>query len=186
MDEYCFAINQYLKDKHQVRQQLADNLDLDIDAAKEIINALFAGAVISKHTDSDIYHIVAGDLARIEYLKQDKFIQELVSDIKTCWLAIKPQIPMRTRMVKGRERRLPITARQKWRVYFELERCVLEVVVNYLRELNIRYFLMHDGWTCDTELNMDELVFVIERMTGYKLNLNNTINYPSVLQVAGV
>ena len=188
MDEYLFALRKYLANRTAIRAELALGIELEPKAVKEIINALFAGAVISKNTESDIYHILDGDLSRIEYLKQNEFIKELVSDIKTCWTYIRPHMQKRTREVNGRERLLPLNSRQKWNVYFELERVVLNSVRTYLDEKSIRYFLMHDGWTCNREINREELGDYVRCSTGYDiqfeyLETNNIQTYPSVLQV---
>ena len=172
LDEYLFALRKYLNDRTAVRDELSQQLELDPDAVKEIINALFAGAVISKNKDSDIYHILNGDIARIEYLKQNEFIKELVSDIKTCWTYIRPHMQKRTRVVNGKERLLPLNARQKWNVYFELERVVLNSVRTYLDERSIKYFLIHDGWTCNREVDREELGNYVRDTTGYEIKFD--------------
>jgi hypothetical protein len=190
MDLHLEALSRYLTDRQQVRDELAVALELPTEAVKEIINALFAGAVISRRRDSDIYEILNGDLARIEFLKQHEYIQELVKDIRCCWQYIRPVMQKRTKKTpKGTERRLPVTARQKWHLYFELERRVINAVRVYLEERSVRYFLVHDGWYSDREIDRDELrKFVYER-TGFKLNFdyektNNIQLYPSVVEVA--
>ena len=188
MDLYLFALRRYLKDRKAFREQIAEKIELDPLAVKEIINALFAGAVISKNPDSDIYHVLNGDLARIEYLKQDPFISELRSDIKICWEYIGPYMSRR-RNTKT-HRLLPITAKQKWNVYFELERVIINSVRTYLDERGIRYFLIHDGWTCDREIDRDDLRDHVRTNTGYEIKFEYTKTsniqiYPSVLQVAG-
>ena len=190
MDEYLFALRKYLNNRTEIRDQLSQQLELDPDAVKEIINALFAGAVISKNKDSDIYHILNGDIARIEYLKQNEFLTELVSNIKTCWTYIRPHMQKRTRVVNGKERLLPLNARQKWNVYFELERVILNSVRTYLDDKSIRYFLMHDGWTCNREIDREELENYVRDDTGYEikfdyLKTNNIQLYPSVVKVGG-
>jgi hypothetical protein len=181
MDEYLFALHRYLNDRTSIRNELANELDLDPDAIKEIINALFAGAVISKNTESDIYHILNGDIARIEYLKQNDFLKELVSNIKTCWTYIRPYMQKRTRLVNDKERLLPLNARQKWNVYFELERIILNSVRTYLDLKSIRYFLMHDGWTCNREIDREELENYVRDSTGYEIKFDymktNNIQY---------
>jgi hypothetical protein len=48
---------------------------------------------------------------------------------------------------------IPISSRQKWGVYFDLERQVLNEVREFLRETNNRHFLEHDGWSCENEIN---------------------------------
>jgi hypothetical protein len=173
MDLYLSALTRYLKEKNQVRQQLSAELELPIDAVKEIINALFAGAVISRNTRTDIYHILNGDLARIEFLKQNQFIQELVTDIKTCWQYLQPVIAKRTKKTKkGTERRLPVTSKQKWQVYFELERRVLNSIRDYLEEKQAKYFLEHDGWSCNEEINQIELRDYVKEQTGFVLKFD--------------
>ena len=185
MDLWLFALQRYLREKDQVREEIAKAMDLPIQAVKEIINALFAGAVISTRKDSDIYLILAGDLARIEWLKQDPYIQELISDIKCCWSYIQPTIPLRTKKNKlGQTRRLPVNSKQKWHLYFELERRVIDSVRTYLDERSIRYFLIHDGWSCDQEIDRDELSLYVKTKTGFSLNFeylkdnNNITNIP--------
>ena len=189
MDEYLFALRKYLNDRTAVRDELSQELELDPMAIKEIINALFAGAVISKNTKSDVYHILNGDIARIEYLKQNEFLTELVSDIKTCWTYIRPHMQKRTRIqISGKDRLLPLTSRQKWNVYFELERVILNSVITYLNHKSIRYFLIHDGWTCDREVDREELENYVRDETGYEIKFdymktNNIQLYPSVAEV---
>ena len=94
----------------------------------------------------------------------------------------------RTRVVNGKERLLPLNARQKWNVYFELERVILNSVRTYLDDKSIRYFLMHDGWTCNREIDREELENYVRDDTGYEikfdyLKTNNIQLYPSVVKV---
>jgi hypothetical protein len=187
MDLYLFALNRYLKDRTEVRQELAQRLELDVDAVKEIINALFCGARIANNKDSDIYQILLGDRARIEYLKQDPYITELRSDIKTCWEYITPTMSRRRKTKTNRL--IAISCKEKWRVYFELERSVLDEIRSYLTDKNYRYFLIHDGWTCDNEIDKDELSDFVRSKIGFDLKFeqkkNNNIQlYPSVVEVA--
>jgi len=189
MDLHLTALNRYLNQKTQVRKEIAWAIDLPIAAVKEIINALFAGAVISKNKESDIYYILDGDISRIEWLKQDPYIQELVQDIKTCWQYIRPVMQKRTKKTsEGTERLLPINARQKWLLYFQLERQVIDAVRDYLDLRSIKYFLIHDGWTCSDQIDQRELSDYVRDLTGFDvkfeyLKVNNTLTYPSVVEV---
>ena len=173
MDLWLFALRRYLTEKDQVRAEIAKNIDLPLQAVKELINALFAGAVISTNKDSDIYHILAGDVARIQWLKQDPYVQELVADIKTCWEYIRPLMPLRTKTTnKGTERRLPVNSKQKWLLYFELERQVIDSVRDYLSERSIKHFLIHDGWSCSSEIDRTELSLYVRTQTGFDLTFD--------------
>jgi hypothetical protein len=183
MDEYLFALRKYLSDRTIIRNELANELELDSDASKEIINALFAGAILSKNKHSDIYRILNGDIARIEFLKQHEFLTELREDIKTCWAYITPHLSRRRN--SSTNRLIKVTSKQKWNVYFELERCVLNSVRTYLDQKSNRCFLIHDGWTCEREVDRDELGDYVRTHTGYEIKFdymktNNIQYYPIV------
>lgn len=188
MDEYLFGINRYLSDRKQVRQEIADRTEISVEMAKELINALFNGAQLGLNQDSSIFELLQGDQARIEYLKQDPYIIELRSDIKTCWDIIKHTLPRKSITTKtNKQRILPISSRQKAGVYFQLERQVLNSVRNYLDMTNNKYFLEHDGWVCTNDIDMDLLIKWIKNETGYDINLDRSVlyktttSYPSVL-----
>jgi hypothetical protein len=180
MDLYLFALRRYLNDKDQVRNEIAKQMALPVAAVKEVINALFAGAIISTNSQhSDIYDILNGDIARIEWLKQDPYIQELIADIKICWEYITPTLSRRRNAKTGRL--LKINPKQKWQLYFELERRVIDQVRNYLSERNIRYFLIHDGWSCDQEINQIELREYVKTHTGFDLTFDHTFSEKDVV-----
>ena len=176
MDLYLFALRKYLSDRKQVRMELAEKADITYEEAKEIINALLMGAQLGHNKDSDIYKMLKGDKARIDFLKQDDFLVQLREDIKTCWDYIKPTLPVTVILDKNKkERRKPISSKQKAGVYFDLERQVLNSVRDFMDRSDIKYFLEHDGWVCDKELDMKKLNKWIENSTGFVIQLDNTI-----------
>jgi len=184
MDLYLFALRRYLKDRTQVRQELADRVDISYDQVKEIITALFCGARITCNPQSDIYHIVQGDHARILYLKQDQYLTELRNDIKICWDYIKPTMLKRTKKTSGGSIRcLAVNSRQKWGLYFDLERSVIMSVRTYLEERSVRYFLIHDGFSCDVEIDHNDLRDFVRNQCGFDLEFEfkNNIPYNTLL-----
>jgi hypothetical protein len=48
--------------------------------------------------------------------------------------------------INGKTRRKPMSSKQKWNIYFDLERTVLSCVREYLTDTNNKHFLEHDGW----------------------------------------
>lgn len=170
MDLYLFALRRYLEDRQQTRQELALALDIDIKTAKVIINALFCGARIGLGADFAISELVEHDPARIAWLKQDQYICDLRADIKTCWDYIKPSMMRRSRRDKcNRERLLPISSREKWMRYFDLERTCIDAVREYLDNNSTRYFLEHDGWSCEREIDVCDLSEFVYMRTGYQV-----------------
>lgn len=180
MDLYLFALRRYLNDRHHVRNELANNLQVDIKTAKVIINALFCGARIGHGSEFAISRLLNNDLSRIEYLKQDQYINELKDNIKTCWDYIKPTM---TRIgitdKNNKHRLLPISSKQKWIRYFDLERKVINQVIKYLDLTNNKYFLEHDGWSCTDLVNTNELSDFVFANTNFRLEFEQKITLPN-------
>lgn len=170
MDLYLFALRRYINSRQQVRQELAQALEVDIKTAKVIVNALFCGARIGLGQDFAISQLLDNDAAKIQYLKQDEFIQQLRADIKTCWLYIQQSMPrIGITDKRNKHRLLPISSKQKWQRYFDLERTCVNAIRNYLDQTQNRYFLEHDGWTCERQVEISELTDFVYNRTGFDL-----------------
>jgi len=189
MDLYLPAIRQYLDDRTLIRKQIAHDADIPEQVVKVIINALIAGAHLGKNPQCAIFKLLQGDIARIEYLQQHPFIVEFRSNIKTMWDYIKPTLQKRTIELKsGVIRTCPISSKQKWNLYFKLERQVLDQVRGYLDRTNNKYFLEHDGWSARHQIDEESLITYVYNKTGFKISvdvasLTTTTIYPCVLQV---
>jgi hypothetical protein len=173
MDLYLFSLRKYLNNRKLVRHQIAVESDIPESDIKIIINALFSGARLACNTDNAIYKILNYDTAKMEFLKQMPYIVSLREDIKICWEYIKPTMSRRTIIDKrsGKERYLPITSKQKWGIYFDLERQILNSMNEYLSETGNQCFLEHDGWTCVREIDEIDLVEHVLQTTGYKIKI---------------
>jgi len=194
MDLYLFAVHKYLNDRTSVRQQIANETEIPEKLVKIIINALFAGAQLGNNPTCAIYKLLNGDKARIEYLKQHPYIIELRNDIKIIWEYLRPVMTKRYATTKTNKRRLvPLSSREKWNLYFQLERRVLDVVRNYLDKTGNKYFLEHDGFTTQKQVNENELLDEIYDKTGFTLQLELEVlalneyynSYPIASQVGG-
>ena len=164
--------SKYLKDRTEVRNQLASETEITYSEAKTIINALLMGAQLGNNSDSDIYQILNGDKARIEFLKQNDYIKQLREDIKICWEYIKPTMTRKQITTKkGHKRILPLSSNQKAGLYFQLERKVLNSVKTYMDKTNNQYFLEHDGFVCKNLINLDAISDWIYNDTQFVIQL---------------
>lgn len=170
MDLWLDHIQQYLRDRTEIRNALAQRLEIDPNKVKQIITALFAGARIALNTDSAIYQLLDGDLARIHALKQDPYVQGLVQDIKIMWLYITPTMSRRTSNKTGRL--VPISSREKWHRYFQLEYQVLSAITDYLTLTDNEFFTEHDGWSCRYEVDQNLLRNHVRERTGFDIKLD--------------
>ena len=177
MDEYLFTLRRYINDRAAIRAQIALEAEVPERTIKRIINGLFQGAHISTHSTTIAYQELNGDPAKIEFLKQHEFITALRADIKTLWEYIRPQLSRRTRVDKnGHTRTLPISGKQKTALYRDLERVVLSSVREYLDETNNQYFLEHDGWATQREVDTTALIEHIQISTGYEIKIDSSCN----------
>jgi hypothetical protein len=173
MDVIPEYIDAYLKDRTTIRYEISQRVELDPSAIKVLVNSFFAGAKLGNNPTFATYKMLEGDLARIDYLKQDPFICGLRKDIKMCWDYIKPDMP-RTSVINknNKQQLLPLSSKAKWFRYFFLERQVLDSVRDYLNLNDIQFFAEHDGWTTDKEVDQVALITHVVQMTGYKIKLD--------------
>lgn len=173
LDEYLFALTKYINNRQQVRQELAEECEVSPEVIKEILQALLNGAVIKNDKQSSIYRALQGDLAKIKFLQQHTYIQELKSDIKKCWSYIKDTLPQRYITTQsGITKRLPLNSKQKASVYRDRERQVMREIERYLTLTGNRYFTEHDGWRCVNEVDIDEVIDYVKTNTGYMIKID--------------
>jgi hypothetical protein len=173
MDLYLFTLRDYIRNRQAIRAQLALQCEVSEQTIKRIVNGMFQGAQISRYNKSLTYIELDGDAARIEFLKQHKFIQDLKTDIAVMWDYLKPVMSKRTKVTKtGQVRQLPISGKQKTGLYRELERRVVDVVKDYMTLRDVRYFLEHDGWATDREIDINDLCDYIRERTGFDIKIH--------------
>lgn len=170
MDLYLFALRRYLSDRNQVRTELAKAIEVDMKTVKVLINALFCGARLGNNPEFALSQLLGNDSAKIAYLKENEFITQLRDDIKTCWTYIEPSMS-RTSIVdkNSRTRMLPVSSKQKWARYFDLERTILNHVIDYMKQRDYSYFLEHDGWACSNKLDVNDLSDYVYNSSGYRV-----------------
>lgn len=173
MDQWLPNVQAYISDRRRIRQELSERIGISTDLAKQIITALFAGARISVHHRSAISRILDGRVDRIQALRTDPFIAPLKDEIRTIWEYIRPTMSRRTQTDRlGRTRRVPITSRERWRLYFQLERQVLAAISDYLMSTGNQFFTEHDGWVCRHPVNQTDLIEHVRQVTGFQIQLD--------------
>lgn len=153
------TLDEFLADRQLYRQALAERVGCSEAQAKQIITALFSGAKLG--VGNAIADILNNDINQLNILKTNTWLIALRKDIKKCWDAI-----------KSSEKSLRLSSRQKWMIYFELERSVMNVVRTELNKLSVRYFLEHDGWRCDTHIDEYSLRLTVKKRTGYSVDFD--------------
>ena len=167
----------YLNNRAEIREHLAEGLEVDKKVVKEFINSLFAGAVISTSPVRAVMAMFSNDIAKIEFIKQDTFIQLLHNDIKSMWQPIIASAPVEYIIDKnGKKRKKPFNSRAKWNVYFRLEREILDAQIEYMKERKIKSFLLHDGIFTNTKIDVKTMTDYIKEKTGYDVQLEEMSN----------
>lgn len=162
------TLRDYLEHKDEFRNYLADLLDIDVQVAKELINALFNGAKISNNKvyQCSIFKMLDLNEDKLLLLKNDKKIKELRLNIKHMWDRIKV-------IEKGRG--TSWSKGDKWNIYFKLERNVMDVIYDELQKQNIFFFKEHDGFRTNNEIDIDFVEKAITEKTGYKIIIKRKI-----------
>jgi hypothetical protein len=172
MDSYLFALKELINDRSAIRERIANEIEVDTKTAKILLTALLQGSYISHSPKTNLYKAVNGDHSKIEWLKQDPWLTQLRADIKECWNHIIPYMSYKTmRDKRGVTRRLPINGKQKTALYRDLERSVLDSVRTYLNHRDNKHLLEHDGWSCQQEIDVGDLISYVRTHTGFEIEI---------------
>jgi hypothetical protein len=162
-------MDEFLINKTQVRIDLAERAELEIKDVKVLINSLFCGARLGNNPMFSLSQLLNNDESKVKFLQQDEFLTGLRDEIKIIWSYINPTIS-RSKNLKTK-RLKPISSSQRWNVYFQLESEVMSAVRSYLKKNKIKHFLEHDGWVCDIQVDVNQLLSDIELETGFNVKL---------------
>lgn len=152
------ALDLYIHNRTAVRERISQELDITAKTAKQIVHAMITGAMIGANPRSAIFQYLNYDRAKIVWLQQDTYIQQLKTDISNCWQVIKKNTTYTSKRFNGKD---------KSRVYRSLEKQVMDKVYKWLKRDNIRVVREHDGWKSDQLVDQIELRSYIRRATGY-------------------
>jgi hypothetical protein len=158
-------IQDYLDDRDKYRRKVMDLTGLPIDDSKNLVTSLFNGARLTANSYSAAFrHMTDSGMspgqaaAAMKRLQEDKDIRALRIAIRNAW--------RRLRMKLNREFR---TGRQKWHLYFILERKVLDAIKAELERQGRKYFTEHDGFRTDASVDVAALIDHVKATTGYEL-----------------
>jgi hypothetical protein len=154
-DKQTPGIDQYINNKRLMRQHIADLIDVDIKLAKKIIQAITNGARLVEDPRRDIFKLLDKDTDKLDLLKQDVWLTQYKKDFDNCWLAIHP-----------------VKIKTQWHTYFRLEREVLDTIVVYLKDNNIKHFLEHDGFYTDKPIDIPHVIELIRFNNNFNLTLS--------------
>lgn len=144
------TIDHYVHNKQLVREKLSTETGLPIQNIKVLINSLFAGAVLGASSRFSCWEYCNQDRSIIKFLQQHPYISDLIADIKQMWEYLRPNLPVHIQKLKnGKTRRVQMTPRNKWHLYFLLERQILNEIRSYLELVGVKYFLIHDAFVSE-------------------------------------
>ena len=152
----------YITNRDNIRERLSRELDLPIDSIKKLLTALFAGARVVASNHNDIYEICEYDNARIEWINQDVYMNMLRNEIKVLWKTLRNEIDYTGR----------ITSSIKWKYYFSLERQVMDVIINHVKDK--KHFILHDAIVVEQELDVSQIKSQIKSTTGFTIQLEES------------
>lgn len=157
----------FLNEPTDFREYLGEVAGINSKTAKEVLNALFCGANLGANHKFDLFHVLAKDERKVELLKADPLLAALREDIARCWNTIKAAMPEAFALdsTEARESQL------KWRLYFSLERQVLDAICAELERLEVKHFKEHDGFRSEKDIDLCSLEAHVLSSTGFSVRI---------------
>jgi hypothetical protein len=162
------ALDRYISDRTSVRSELITRTQLDSKTIKQILTALLNGSNLSCWHTNTIFAYVNYNKEMIQFLKEDPYIIQYITDIRGMWSEIRKHQSLRYK-----ER---FNAKMKSEMYRVLEESVRVVIQRHLKKTKNRAFIEHDGWSCHTAVDTARLCYEVKQQTGFVIKLDWTIH----------
>lgn len=159
------ALDLYIRNKDQIREELAESAGIDSSQTKRILTGILQGASLSPWHTNLIFAQVNYRRDVLEHLRSNTFIKQYQEEVRSIWKHIK-----NTRGVTER-----MSGRVKSAIYRELESSVRCCIQKYLKKHKNIHFFEHDGWTCREMPDVNQLLQQVKRQTGFVIELDCTI-----------
>jgi hypothetical protein len=147
---------EYRDNKTEIRNGVSKLLDLPYEKVKELFSYINNNGVISTSPFMSLIKIVGNDKNKIEIIKKNKFFRKYRQQIKRLWRIWITMNNIRVWFRDDKER-IHIQNKKRYTLYFFNERKLLDVIKSYLDANGFIYFLEHDGFRSNKEVNLDEL-----------------------------
>jgi hypothetical protein len=158
------AIGTYLADRSAFRRHVAALANIDLQAAKHLINALFNNAPLAATSYCGIFvKYLNSNAAALDALKADPQVTELRHNVNRLWQKLAAKTNRSIKHLKST-------------LYFELETSVLDVITAHVIHHGIRHFTEHDGFRTDHPVNLPDLTQAIKTATGFDLTFDHEQN----------
>lgn len=159
----------YIADRKLFRKTLAEKYDISEDQAKSVFACLVNRAPINPVYDTCGYsrifaNTVDGHQKALK-ISKDRYVIKFKREMKMIWKAA--LIAVNAAAFRNNSPLGEIKNNQRFLLYFKQERKMLDLMRNYLDKIGARYFLEHDGFRSDKEINLDEILTYMKEQTGY-------------------
>ncbi|WP_175851833.1 hypothetical protein [Burkholderia cepacia] len=162
------SLDEYSQNATSFRIALASECGLIHDEAKMVITALFNGASLQIHADNSVFRQLGGSRQKMQALQANDRLKKLRADIKKIWNFLKDEFEVGTTKSGRKER---VSAKAKAKLYFQLERMVLNALTEELDRIGVKHFDIHDGTMVSQKLDTDAIQNQIKQKTGYDIEL---------------
>ena len=160
-------LDQILSDRTQVRKQLAQQLALTTTQVKNIMAKILNGGRVSAWYGSAIFEEVNNNPDMIREINNNATMSQYKQEVRAMWRPIRSNqsIP------KG----IRFNSKKKTEIYNLLEKTVTDQIKRYLKKQKIKLFFIHDGWSCDRAIDLDDLTSHVRRTCGFHVRFDWTI-----------
>jgi hypothetical protein len=187
------TIQSAFRDKHNFRNTLSSDLEIDVDTLKEILATLLFNPNLVEHDSTSIWKILVENDYNPRFFfrlaRRSSTLLQLIAELKLMWPILMedwvqgnkqdPREVFRTKdeidtetgeVVKfGRYK----STKFRSRIYFELERKVLDVIRKFMSGKICH--LMHDGFFTPQQVDLEKLRSLIKQETGFEVNISESI-----------
>ena len=161
-------IFEYMSDKDKYRKNISKLFGVDEAKAKKIFAHLSNKGIISFSNFTSWRDLIEDDIVGSKTMsaRKDIWLMQFYEEIKYMWKLAKSSAN-KSGLVP-----FTVTDKNKFDLYFWLERQIIECAEEMLKARNNKYFLLHDGWISAKEINPKEIEQAIYLKTGLHIKID--------------
>ena len=171
-------IEAYLEDRTGVRNTIAKDTGISVDAVKQLLTAMNNNSRLQASKKCSTFHLVDYSTSKVHAFNNHPAIVYLKADMTAMWKVLGTHKIDREFMTtaSGITRKVRLNGSLKSHLYFSLEKLVMDIAYDYLDANNKKHFKLHDAFVTEpiTSGQAEEITQLIKQQTGYVIKLEKS------------
>ena len=177
-DKRLMMIENYLKNRTSIRKKIAQDVGIPEDNVKQLLTAMNNNSRLQATNKCDTFHLADYSTKKVIAFNTHPSVAYLKADTSTMWKELGKHID-RERITRsnGVTSKIRLNGSIKSKLYFSLEKQVMDIAYEYLDTHDKQYIRLHDAFITQPigQSDVNQITNQIKSITGYDVVLDKSV-----------